>query len=227
MVSRMRFVIGLALLCAACSKSGSGAPASDKPEETKPKTLLGVDPEKWTCTNIMSDAEVSAVLGGEVHVTESMMKPAFGEPKACSYGVIREATGDAGPPPEEPWMVAVSCREDYEKQAEILFTQYAQVSADEMAEYKKEVAENKGKPLFTDAGVELTAPEDSFLVQGLGKKALDHRGQGLIFIDDDSPCYVRIAGPDAAHRLAIAQLVAKNLHESNAPMKPHGKPVMK
>ena len=54
----------------------------------------------------------------------------------------------------------------------------------------------------------------------VGAKGLDHHGQGLIFIDDDAPCYVRVIGPDAANRLALAQLIAKNLTFANAPMSP-------
>ena len=29
----------------------------------------------------------------------------------------------------------------------------------------------------------------------VGRRALDHHGQGLLFVDDDSPCYVPIVGP--------------------------------
>jgi hypothetical protein len=54
----MRILIGLALLSAACSKS------SDDPKPAPPaphgpqRTLLGIDPDKWECTAIVSDAEV-------------------------------------------------------------------------------------------------------------------------------------------------------------------------
>ena len=54
----------------------------------------------------------------------------------------------------------------------------------------------------------------------VGAKGLDHHGQGLLFIDDDAPCYVRVVGPDAPRRLALAQLIAKNLTFANAPMSP-------
>ena len=58
----------------------------------------------------------------------------------------------------------------------------------------------------------------------VGAKALDHHGRGLLFIDDDAPCYVRVIGPDAPHRLELARLVAKNLTFANAPMDPRPMP---
>jgi len=72
-----------------------------------------------------------------------------------------------------------------------------------------------------DAGPEpiRRAPEAAAEV-AVGAKALDHHGQGLLFIDDDAPCYVRVAGKDAARRLELARLIAKNLTLANAPMTP-------
>ena len=48
--------------------------------------------------------------------------------------------------------------------------------------------------------------------------------QGLIFIDDDTPCYVRVVGPSAAQRLALAKLISANLTLERAPMTPRGVP---
>jgi hypothetical protein len=75
----------------------------------------------------------------------------------------------------------------------------------------------------TDAGIAIHAPEVSSEV-AVGAKGLDHHGQGLIFIDDDAPCYVRVVGPDSARRLELAKLVAKNLTFANAPMTPRPMP---
>jgi hypothetical protein len=58
----------------------------------------------------------------------------------------------------------------------------------------------------------------------VGAKGLDHHGQGLIFVDDDAPCYVRVLGKDAARRLELARLIAKNLTFANAPMTPRAFP---
>ena len=70
-----------------------------------------------------------------------------------------------------------------------------------------------------DAGIEYHRPGAPTEVD-VGAKALDHHGQGLLFIDDDAPCYVRVVGPDSNARLALAKLIAKNLTFQNAPMTP-------
>lgn len=53
----------------------------------------------------------------------------------------------------------------------------------------------------------------------VGKSGIDHRDTVLLFIDDDSPCSVRILGPGQETRAALARLVAKNLTAQNAPSK--------
>jgi hypothetical protein len=222
----MRILIGLALLCGACSKSSNESQATPAPTEGTPRQLLGIDPEKWTCTTLASDADIGTALGGTARAVDSPFKPPRGVPNPCNYKVqLAGAGGDAGPPPEESWTYDVDCRADYEERVEVLFAQYTQQSADLVASYKASMGSN-AKPPTDDAGVALKAPEDAFGVE-VGRKALDHHGQGLLFVDDDSPCYVRVVGPDAARRLALAQLVAAALHEANAPMPVHGKPVMK
>ena len=70
-----------------------------------------------------------------------------------------------------------------------------------------------------DAGV-IHAPPPPAQEVAVGAKGLDHNGQALLFVDDDTPCYGRIVGPDPARRLALAQLIAKNLRPATAPMEP-------
>jgi hypothetical protein len=41
----------------------------------------------------------------------------------------------------------------------------------------------------------------------------------LLFLDDDAPCYVRVIGPGADRRLALARLVAGRLERRTAPGK--------
>jgi hypothetical protein len=53
----------------------------------------------------------------------------------------------------------------------------------------------------------------------VGKSGIDHRDTVLLFIDDDSPCSVRVLGRDREIRTALAELVAKNLTATNAPSK--------
>ena len=54
----------------------------------------------------------------------------------------------------------------------------------------------------------------------VGRSGLDHAGGGLLFIDDDAPCYVRIVGPGREQRAEIARLVADRLTPKTAPMTP-------
>src|SRR5690606_26433304 len=69
----------------------------------------------------------------------------------------------------------------------------------------------------SDAGIATKRPEDAVEVS-VGAKGLDHHGQGLLFIDDDAPCYVRIVGPDAGRRLELAKAIAKDLTSATAPV---------
>jgi len=105
----------------------------------------------------------------------------------------------------------------FKKRADALFAQYRQTSADLVQSYNELADAGAIKP--TDAGIVIHAPMGAVDVQ-VGAKGLDHHGQGLLFIDDDAPCYVRIVGPDPQRRLQLAQLVAKNLTFANAPMSP-------
>lgn len=221
----MRWVLPFALVSIACSESRSGD-ASKKNEEAEPegKTLLGVWPEKWACDSVAPPAELAQALAGEVKVEESPFTPPRGVPKPCSYSVPQAATTDAGAATVESWSFDVDCRDGYEETATRIFTDWARQSEEYVAEYKKRVG--TGKPPTNDAGVPLKAPEAS-RDANVGRKALDAHGQGLIFLDDDSPCYVRVFGPDAERRLALATLVARHLTEATAPMKPHGDPVFK
>jgi hypothetical protein len=102
-----------------------------------------------------------------------------------------------------------------------LFAQYTRTSAELVAQYDQMSDAGVVKP--TDAGIAIKRPDDAFEVE-VGAKALDHHGQGLLFIDDDAPCYVRVIGPDAARRLELAKVVAKNLTFANAPMTPRPMP---
>ena len=107
------------------------------------------------------------------------------------------------------------------QRADALFAQYKRTSADLVQQYDHLSDAGMVKP--TDAGVAIKRPDDAVEVS-VGAKALDHHGQGLLFIDDDAPCYVRVIGPDAPRRLALAQAVAKNLTFANAPMTPRPMP---
>lgn len=232
MVRPMRTWLCAVVLLAACSskddskESASGSDVVEGPG----KTVLGIDPPKWKCEMIAEPARIAEVLGGEIAVLDSPFTPPRGVPEPCNYTVSRPGPprkdGDASTPMVEAWTFDLDCRPDYEERAEILFAEYAQKSEELVAEYSKRTTGPGVKPPTDDAGVPLKAPQSAHDAL-VGRRALDHHGQGLLFLDDDAPCYVRVVGPDAARRLALAELVAAGLHEANAPMKPHGDPVMK
>ncbi len=207
-----RIVLAVLLSLAACGHDDSAA-AKEKPSEGTERKLAGVFPDRFKCESVTPLDALTQVLGGTVHQIDSAMVPPRGVPHPCNYQVI--ASGN-----EEAWTYDIDCRDNYKQQADRLFAQYKDDSADKAHAYDT-IADAGIKP--TDAGVAIHRPGEAFEVQ-VGAKALDHHGQGLIFIDDDAPCYVRIVGPDAARRLELAKLVAKNLTFANAPMMPRPMP---
>jgi hypothetical protein len=107
------------------------------------------------------------------------------------------------------------------QRADALFAQYKASTTDQIQHY--EALSSAGAIKAGDAGALPHAPEPAVEV-AVGAKGLDHHGQGLIFVDDDAPCYVRVLGKDAARRLELARLIAKNLTFANAPMTPRAFP---
>ena len=201
------------LLLAACS-SGSSA---DKPasKQTEPeRKLAGVFPDRFKCDSITKPEEVAALVGGiKATLMESAIAPPTGVPHPCAYEVVMKDEIQA-------WTYDIDCRDTMKQTADALFEQYKKTSSELVQAYNA-AADAGIKP--TDAGVAVRPPEEAVEVQ-VGAKALDHHGRGLIFIDDDAPCYVRVIGPDAPHRLELAKLVAKNLTFANAPMTPRPLP---
>ncbi|MEJ7604055.1 MAG: hypothetical protein WKG01_39610 [Kofleriaceae bacterium] len=110
------------------------------------------------------------------------------------------------------------CRDGMKQRVDKLFAQYQEQTAARIGQYN--VESDAGVKPNPDAGTaQFTKPGEAIEVS-VGAKALDHNGQAILFIDDDAPCYVRVVGPDAPKRLALAKLVAKNLTFANAPMSP-------
>lgn len=209
----------LLLVIAACSESTS-SPDKKAPAEP-PRKLAGVYPERFQCDSVATPEALAQVLGGSVRQLDNPASVPRGIPHPCNYEV-------AVTPPEY-WTFDFDCRDGMKQRADALFAQYTRTSKDLVDQY--DVASDAGPvpgvklvdagPRDPDAGPEpiRRAPEHASEV-AVGARGLDHHGQGLIFIDDDAPCYVRIVGPDSARRLALAQLVAKQLTFANAPMTP-------
>ena len=205
-----RFLWVLAVL-AGC-KDNSAA-ASDPQRTAAPPHLAGIYPEQWRCDSIASVETLGQLLGGTAKQLDSALTVPHGLPHPCSYEILT--------PEPEYWTFDIDCRDGMKQRADALFAQYRDDSSEAVARYSQ-IDAGVGKS--GDAGgARPLAPEPAVSV-AVGAKGLDHHGEGLIFIDDDAPCYVRVAGKDAARRLELARLVAKNLTPDNAPMVPRARP---
>jgi len=218
---RIRRAAALAVLFAAACNQSDGKKAGEsqsatEADDTEPsRPMLGVYPDRFQCDTVVTDADLGTALGGTATRSESAgAPPPKNVARTCGY-LVTIGAGDAGV--AESWSYDMDCRPDFEKRAELLFGQYVQQSADLVEAY---TAQYGTKPQTNDAGVVMQAPAASKQVD-VGRRGLDHHGQGILFLDDDAPCYVRIVGPGAERRLIVAKLVADQLHEANAPMTPH------
>ncbi len=201
-------------LLAACD-SGSGTPAKKTEKTTEPeRKLAGVYPERFECGSVVKEEELATLLGAaKASLMTSAISPPRGLSQPCAYQVTMQAS-------VAYWTYDFDCRDGMKQRADALFAQYKRTSADLVQQF--DIASDAGiKP--NDAGIAIKRPDDAVVVE-VGVKALDHHGQGLLFIDDDAPCYVRVVGPDAANRLELAKLIAKNLTFMNAPMTPRAAP---
>lgn len=215
----MRCALLLITAASACSNESSGTNQTKPEEETR--KLAGVYPDRFQCSSIATPEAIGAALGGTVNVIDTPSSVPRGVAKPCNYEVI------TGQQPEY-WTFDFDCRDNYQQTADALFAQYARTSAELVEQYNAvtDAGPKEGAVVKRDAGVKdagIDAPQRAPEVAAevaVGKKGLDHHGQGLLFVDDDAPCYVRVVGPEAAKRLELAKLIAKNLTYANAPMTP-------
>lgn len=207
----MRRVVPL-LLCLAgapgCDNKGAGVAGESAGKVGDEVKLVGVDLDQWTCDLIATPAVISQLLGIPARGVDSTLGSAPGTPKPCNF----VAEGAA----PEAWSFDFDCRDNALATAEKLFTEYTARNQELIAQWD---ASTGGKVQKDDAGVEQHAVAAPVEVQ-VGKKALDHHGQAILFIDDDTPCYARVAGPDPERRLLVAKLVAQKLTPATAPMRP-------
>jgi hypothetical protein len=208
-VAMRRFMWVLVVL-AGCKDNG--AAASDPPP-IKPRALAGVYPEQWRCESVATLDALGQLLGGTVRQIDSAISVQRGLPHPCNYELQAQ--------PLEYWTFDVDCRDGMKQRADGLFAQYKVQSQELIEQWNAKADAGAIKP--NDSGVDQHAPEPAVEV-AVGAKGLDHRGQGLLFIDDDAPCYVRVVGKDASRRLELAKLLAKNLTFANAPMSPRAFP---
>jgi hypothetical protein len=202
------------VVVAACSRDSSPSPEA-KAQAAAPVRMIGVEPDSFQCESVASAEALAETLGARVRSIDSPITPPRGVARPCNYVV---ESGDAG---VAAWTFDFDCRPHAAERAEALFKQYRETSAELVDGYN--AARDAKKLGGRDGGPPPRAPEAAHDVE-VGAKALDHHGQGLIFIDDDTPCYVRVVGPDAAQRLALARLISTNLTPERAPMTPHAAP---
>jgi hypothetical protein len=188
---------------------GSAGSKEVTPDEPVGK-LAGVWPKDFQCSSIAAPAALTQLLGGEVKQAESPMTSPKGVAAPCVYEVLRDNM-------VELWQFDFDCRDNYKTLFEKLVEQYKRQNTEMIADWNYRADAGLFKP--TDAGAEYNRPGDPVDVQ-IGAQGLDHHGTATIFLDDDAPCYVRVAGKDGARRLELAKLVAKNLTFQNAPMTP-------
>lgn len=191
-----------------CEEKSSGATSESSGKVGDEVKLVGVDLDRWTCDLIATPAVISQVLGIPARGVDSTLGSAPGTPKPCNF----VAEGAA----PEAWSFDFDCRDHALATAEKLFTEYTARNEELIAQWD---ASTGGKVQKDDAGVEQHAVAAPVAVQ-VGKKGLDHHGQAILFIDDDTPCYARVAGPDPERRLLVAKLVAEKLTPQTAPMRP-------
>jgi hypothetical protein len=209
----MRCLSALALVLAALAACKEDAAGTVDPRPAAPHPLAGVYPEQWQCDSVATLEAIGQVLGGPVTTVDAAATVPRGVPRPCNYEL-------AGREPEF-WTFDIDCRDGMKQRADALFEQYQTSSREQVQRYEAALAAHPAK---SDAGVGSAARPALAVEVSVGAKGLDHHGQGLIFIDDDAPCYVRVVGKDAARRLELARLVAKNLTFANAPMTPRPLP---
>lgn len=206
----MRRFMWVLVVLVGCKDDGA---AASGPQRNAPRPLAGVYPDKWRCDSIATIDALGQLLGGTVKQLDSAMSVPRGLPHPCNYEVQAQEL--------EYWTFDIDCRDGMKQRADGLFAQYKATSEELVQQYNARPDAGVQKP--SDAGPPPHPPEPAIEV-AVGAKGLDHHGQGLIFIDDDAPCYVRVVGKDAAHRLELAKLLAKNLTFANAPMSPRAFP---
>ena len=203
----------LGLVTAGCG----GGEGSDKPTTSNPSgpvnKLVGVYPDKFQCASIATAAQIGTLLGGTARSLDNMMAVPRGVPQPCNFQV-----DVAGAP--EAWTFDIDCRDDAKKMADRLFAQYLKQNAESLDQYA--IMMDAGYRSPADAAPS-RAPSEAHEVP-VGARGLDHNGQGLLFWDDDAPCYVRVVGPSPERRLLVGQHVAKALTLANAPMVPRAAP---
>ncbi|MEZ4366896.1 MAG: hypothetical protein R2939_11475 [Kofleriaceae bacterium] len=200
----------------ACGSREAAPAPQPSPAADGERTLVGIEPAKFSCDSLISDADLAAIVGGSVRAVDSSLPPPDGVAPPCTYVVSLPGVGSAAAT-TTAWTFDFDCRRDMKARADALFAQYTKSSADNVVAYNQQ--SDAGVPVPPDARPASGPPAVASEVD-VGARGLDHHGQGLLFIDDDAPCYVRVTGPGADARLALARHLARSLTPATAPMTP-------
>lgn len=177
------------LWVAGCGSSKEESSHS-KPEKVKKAKIVGIDPLIYKCENLVTLADVSEALGGEITQKQVAFDPPPGTPLPCHYVL---SAGER----TELWSFDMDCRSDALETADALFEQYR---VNQM----------------NDAGISTNETGDL----SIGRRAMDHHGQALIAVDDDTDCYIRVLGPSSEGRRTLGALLVNKLVWANAPIRP-------
>lgn len=196
----------------ACQPERKAAPA---PRAEEQPALVGVWPADFRCETVASAETMTQLLGAPARQVETAIPSTAGTPAPCAFLV---AAAD-----QEAWNFDIDCRDGMKTRADALFAQYERTSADAVAAAAAQAAEPSKASSPADAAKPRSKVELAREVN-VGARGLDHHGSGLLFIDDDAPCYVRITGPDAERRMALARHLVSALTLQTAPMSPRPAP---
>ena len=155
--------------------------------------MRGVSPGAFKCESVASIPSMEKLLGAGIKVQETGFAPPPGVARQCAFSRKVEDR-------LEMWSFDVDCRDSAHQDARDRMVQHTACAK------KAEDA--------SDAG-----PRPGTEKLSIGKGGLDHHGVALLFIDDDTPCHVRVLGLDAERRKKFARLLAKNLTPDTAPIR--------
>lgn len=192
-----------------------------------PVKIWGVDPGKFDCQTIVATKDISTLAGGEVTFESSGIPTSEGTPPPCTWVLVYKPT------PEE-----IKAAEKEQEKLEKLARKANDSGGSGSIDYavaawgksKDKVygvtydCRDRAHARTEEWFASLNGNADAKLVEGLGKKAMDHKGGQLVFLDPNTPCSVTVNAPDETARTAIAKLVLAKLTMETAPMRPRAAP---
>ena len=210
-----------AALCSAC---GREKPQTEPAQaRAAPPQMVGVSPKDFRCDSLLTEDQLGQLMGGRARAVESAVMTPVGVASPCTYLVepAAPASGPAGAAAAQKWTFDLDCRDGMQTRAEALFEQYTRTSAEAVERAAATPASERGTRPERPERPERPDNEPQGLLARevpVGARGLDHHGHGLLFIDDDTPCYVRVVGGKPEQRLALAQHLVRALVPATAPM---------